>query len=188
MLSPKRRIYEGTVREIDEALEGDFDYLFVATSSTGTAQGCRDYLRAQQRDVKVVAVDSLGSVLFGGSAGPRKIPGLGAGKLPKLAAGQSFDAVVRVSDLDCVVGCRRMAYREAMLVGGSAGGVLETVRRMQEKLAGKRCVAVLHDSGTRYLETVFNDDWVQESLQCSPGALECLVVGDDVVAAEVGVA
>ncbi|QDV85933.1 2,3-diaminopropionate biosynthesis protein SbnA [Planctomycetes bacterium TBK1r] len=174
-----RSHHEGTIREIDEALQGNFDVLFVATSSTGTAQGCRDYLRQRGRDVRVVAVDAEGSVLFGGSAGPRHIPGLGAGKEPKLAIGQLFDDVNRVSDLDCVVGCRRAALREAMLVGGSAGGVLMTVSRMQDELAGKRCVAILHDSGTRYLQTVFNDQWVQESLGCDAGTLRRLAESDD---------
>ncbi len=177
-----RSHFEGTVREIDEALDGQFDYLFVATSSTGTAQGCRDYLRSRGRDVRVVAVDSLGSVLFGGTPGPRRIPGLGAGKEPRLAVGQSFDTIAKVSDLDCVVGCRRAALREAMLVGGSAGGVLETVRNMSDQLSGKRCVAVLHDSGTRYLETVFNDEWVQRSLGCSPERLNELVSGTNLEA------
>ncbi|TWU46809.1 2,3-diaminopropionate biosynthesis protein SbnA [Rubripirellula reticaptiva] len=167
--------YEGTIREIDEALHGNFDVLLVATSSTGTAQGCRDYLRARGREVRVVAVDAEGSVLFGGSAGPRHIPGLGAGKEPKLATGQRFDDVVRVSDLDCVVGCRRAAQREAVLVGGSAGGVLMTASRMQAELDGKRCVAILHDSGTRYLRTVFNDQWIEESLGCDPAALQTLI-------------
>ncbi len=157
----------GTIREIDEALWGQMDYLFVATSSTGTASGCRDYLRKHGRDTEVVAVDAEGSVLFGGVPGRRRIPGLGAGRMPRLARGQSFDHVERVSDLDCVVGCRRMADREAILVGGSAGGVLESIRAMQDDLAGKTCVAVLHDSGTRYLDTVFNDQWVFESLRCT---------------------
>jgi len=170
-----RSHYEGTVREIDDALDGQFDVLLVATSSTGTAQGCRDYLRDRGRNVKVIAVDSVGSVLFGGSAGPRAIPGLGAGKEPKLAVGQSFDEVKRVTDLDCVVGCRRAAEREAMLVGGSAGGVLMVASRMKEQLAGRRCVAVLHDSGTRYLETVFNDAWVKRILHCSPERLRELI-------------
>ncbi|WP_166831675.1 2,3-diaminopropionate biosynthesis protein SbnA [Thalassoroseus pseudoceratinae] len=154
----------GTIREIDEALDGDVDYLFVATSSTGTAQGCRNYLQSRGRRTRVVAVDAVGSVLFGGKPGQRKIPGLGAGHEPSLARDQTFARIVRVSDLDCVVGCRRAAQREAVLLGGSAGGVLETVRSLQERLAGKRCAAILHDSGTRYLDTVFNDDWVQATI------------------------
>lgn len=150
----------GTILEIDEALDGDYDVLFVATSSTGTAQGCRDFLERRNRKTRVVAVDAVGSVLFGGKPGPRKISGLGAGREPALARNQHFDQIARVTDLDCIVGCRRAADREALLLGGSAGGVLEAIRTRQHELRGKRCVAILHDSGTRYLDTVFNDGWV----------------------------
>lgn len=157
----------GTIREIDAALSGRIDYLFVATSSTGVARGCRDYLRHKGRSTRVVAVDACGSVLFGGTAGPRKIPGLGAGQIPPLARDQTFDILARVDDLDCVVGCRRAAHREALLVGGSGGGVLETVRRLQDQLTHKVCAVILHDSGTRYLETVFCDSWVHDELGCA---------------------
>jgi len=173
--------FEGTIREIDVALGGDLDVLLVATSSTGTARGCRDYLRERGRDTEVIAIDSIGSVLFGGTAGPRKIPGLGAGKEPALAVGQSFDRVERVTDLECVVGCRKIAAREAVLVGGSAGGIVMTIGRLQNELAGKRCVAVFHDSGERYLDTVFNDQWVEQSLGCSPEHLAELVQSDSFV-------
>lgn len=158
----------GTIREIDDALQGDIDFLFVATSSTGTAQGCRNFLQARGRRTKVVAVDAVGSVLFGGKPGRRKIPGLGAGREPKLAREQGFDLVKRVTDIDCIVGCRRAAKREAILIGGSAGGVLEVVRSMQNEIAGKNCAAILHDSGSRYIDTVFCDQWVEDVLGASP--------------------
>lgn len=173
-----------TIREIDDTLDGDFDVLFVATSSTGTAQGCRDYLRKRGHHADVIAVDAEGSVLFGGLPGRRLIPGLGAGKEPALAVSQVFEHVVRVSDLECVVGCRRMAAREAMLVGGSAGGVLMAVDRLKQQMAGKRCVAILHDSGTRYLDTVFDNDWVHQSLNCSGNELRQLVDTDIVAPRE----
>lgn len=166
---------EGTIREIDEALHGEIDYLFVATSSTGTARGCRDYLEKRGRTTKVIAVDAQGSVLFGGLAGPRRIPGLGAGYVSALAAGQEFDDVKRVTDLDCVVGCRRMVKQEAILAGGSAGGVLETIRSMIPELRTKVCAAILHDSGTRYLDTIYSDQWVEDELGCSPEELQARV-------------
>ncbi|MCA9258625.1 MAG: pyridoxal-phosphate dependent enzyme, partial [Planctomycetales bacterium] len=155
-------------REIDEALGGELDCVFVATSSTGAAGGCQDYFRLNRPRVQIIAVDAQHSVLFGGSPGPRRLPGMGAGKVPPLARGRQFDGVERVADRDCVVGCRRLAAREALLCGASGGGVLETVRRLQALLAGKRCVAVLHDSGTRYLDTVFNDEWVETELGFRP--------------------
>lgn len=167
----------GTIQEIDAATGGDFDYLFVATSSTGTAQGCRDYLRKRGHHATVVAVDAVGSVLFGGSPGQRLIPGLGAGQEPALARDQTFDLIQRVTDGDCVVGCRRAAQLEALLIGGSAGGVLEVVRRMADSLVGSRCVAILHDSGTRYIDTVFNDHWVADVLGLDSGLLQQCVEG-----------
>ncbi|MEZ6044064.1 MAG: 2,3-diaminopropionate biosynthesis protein SbnA [Planctomycetaceae bacterium] len=155
---------EGTIREILEELGAAPDYLFVATSSTGTAQGCQNYLQKLNLHTQVIAIDSQASVLFGGTDGKRHIPGLGAGRVSPLAIDVQFDQVKRVSDLDCVVGCRRMALREAMLIGGSAGGVMETIYSMEPDLHSKTCVAILHDSGTRYLDTVFSDEWVQSVL------------------------
>jgi len=154
----------GTIAEIDAAMDGNIDTLFVATSSTGTAQGCRDYLAEHGRRTRVVVVDAQGSTLFNGTAGPRFIPGMGAGRIPALAVGQQFSQVVRVSDARCVAGCRRAAEREAILVGGSAGGVLEAVRRHADALRGQRVAVILHDSGTRYLDTIFNDVWVDKTL------------------------
>ncbi len=163
--------HRGTIKEIDDLYGPQLDYLYVAASSTGTARGCRDYLHERGRRTQVIAVDAWGSVLFGGQPAPRVIPGLGAAREPALARGQTFDRVERVTDEDCIVGCRRAANREALLVGGSAGGVLEVIRRDQRYLAGKLCVAILHDSGTRYLDTIFDDRWVESTLGRSVASL-----------------
>jgi N-(2-amino-2-carboxyethyl)-L-glutamate synthase len=164
----------GTIAEIDAALPGRIDYLFVACSSTGTARGCRDFLHARGRRTKVVAVDAEGSTLFNGTAGPRKISGMGAGRLPELARGQHFDKLIRVSDVACVAGCHRAVAREGFLVGGSGGGVLEAVRSMQDELCGKTVVAIIHDSGARYLGTVFDTEWVERELGVSEAELRAL--------------
>jgi N-(2-amino-2-carboxyethyl)-L-glutamate synthase len=165
----------GTMAEIDDALDGRVDVLFVAVSSTGTLGGCLDRIAARGLHTEVVAVDAEGSVLFGGTRGPRAIPGLGAGKTPALSFGRWPDRIVRVSDLDAVVGCRRVAQTDALLVGGSAGGVLQAVRRWQHELAGANVVAIAADSGHRYLDTIFDDGWVQRTLGCSPTRLADLV-------------
>ena len=165
----------GTMREIDDALGGRIDSVFVATSSTGTAGGCDDLLRQRRRSTAVIAVDAVGSVLFGGAPRPRHIPGLGAGLVPPLASDRHFAAVERVTDFDCVVGCRRLARREGILVGGSAGGVLQAVRSQSGGIpANSVVVAILADSGTRYLETIYSDQWVHSELGHRP---------DDVAAA-----
>lgn len=159
---------EDTARELDEAFDGALDWLFVAVSSTGTMLGCQRYFQNHRRPPQIVAVDAHGSTLFGGQAGKRLMPGLGAGRTPPLSRQARPARVVRVSDADCVAGCRRLAATEAILVGGSSGGVLHAVRAMQQQLAGARCAAILHDSGVRYLDTVFDDQWVEDHLQISP--------------------
>lgn len=166
----------GTMREIDEALDGEIDYLFVATSTTGTLRGCTEYLRRNDRKTIVVAVDALGSALFGGARGTRRLPGFGAGMQTPLSRGASFDELIRVSDLECVVGCRRLAAREAILAGASSGGVLAAVERIEPLMApGSRCAAILADGGAGYLETVYSDDWVARELRCGPSRLAELV-------------
>ena len=157
------------MREIDEALDGELDYLFVATSTTGTLRGCGDYVREHGRATRIVAVDSAGSALFGGRRGRRVVPGFGAGVETNLSAGADFDELLRVSDLDCVVGCRRLVEREAILAGGSSGGVAFALEAAAERMQpGSRCAVIFPDGGSGYLETVYDDAWVERELGCGP--------------------
>jgi N-(2-amino-2-carboxyethyl)-L-glutamate synthase len=166
----------GTMREIDEALEGRIDYLLVATSTTGTLRGCGDYLREHARGTRIVAVDSSGSALFGGVPGARLLPGFGAGVETPLSAGAHHDELVRVSDLECVVGCRRLAEREAILAGASSGGVAFALEALSAQMdPGSRCAVIFADGGTGYLETVYDDAWVERELGCAPARLAALV-------------
>lgn len=167
---------DGTMREIDEALDGAVDYLFVATSTTGTLLGCCDYLDAHDRTTRVVAVDAVGSVLFGGTPGTRRLPGFGAGIETELSRFVHFDRLMRMSDLDCVVGCRRLAQREAILAGASSGAVAVALQRLAPEMApGSRCAMIFPDGGSGYLSTVYDDDWVESSLGCSPAQLAELI-------------
>jgi 2,3-diaminopropionate biosynthesis protein SbnA len=169
---------EGTVREIDEALDGDLDYLFIATSTTGTLRGAQQYLSEHGRETRLVAVDALGSALFGGSRAPRLLPGFGAGVETPLSRQAEFWRLTRVSDLDCVVGARRLADREAILSGASSGGVVSALNLLAPRMqAGARCALLLADGGTGYLSTVYDDEWVAEELGCPPERLRALVAG-----------
>jgi cysteine synthase A len=166
----------GTMREIDEALDGRLDYLFVATSTTGTLRGCGNYLREQGRGTRIVAVDSTGSALFGGRRGTRRLPGFGAGVETNLSAAADFDELVRVSDLECVVGCRRLAEREAILAGASSGGVAFAIEALAAQMEpGSRCAAIFADGGSGYLETVYDDAWIERELGCPPARLAAVV-------------
>lgn len=167
---------QGTMREIAEALDHDLSAVVVATSTTGTLSGCQTYLRSQGSQAQVVAVDVVGSVLFGGTRSERVLPGLGAGVLPPLAAGVRPDRLVRVTDLDCVVGCRRLVEREALLAGASGGGVVSAVGAIAAQFGPRDTIAVvLHDGGERYLDSVYDDQWVADNLHCSPERLRQLV-------------
>lgn len=165
--SNPRAHFDGTMREIHEALDGRLDAVVVPVGTTGTLVGCGDYLEAIGSPARIIAVDAVGSVLFGGSPGPRLLPGLGAGVVPPLAGRARCDEVLRVSDLDCVVGCRRLAEREAILVGASAGGAAMALLRHAARLpAGSTCAVVFPDGAAGYLESVFDDRWVERELGC----------------------
>lgn len=155
--------YRSTMREIDLALGGKVDYLLVATSTCGTIRGCSEYIRDHGLKTRVVAVDALGSLIFSNVKAKRMIPGLGAGLRPPLCDPTLVDECVHVSDLECVTGCRWLMTREAILAGGSSGGVIAAVDRLKNDIpAGATCAVILPDRGERYLDTVFSNDWVRE--------------------------
>jgi cysteine synthase A len=155
--------YRTTMREIATALGGKVDYVFCATSTCGTVRGCGDYVRDHDLSTKVIAVDAKGSLIFSNEQGKRLFPGMGAGLRPPLCEISLIHEWVLVSDLECIVGCRRLVRREGILSGASCGGVIAAVERLKDKIpAGSTCVMVLPDRGERYLDTVYSDDWVRE--------------------------
>jgi N-(2-amino-2-carboxyethyl)-L-glutamate synthase len=152
-----------TMREIAEALEGKIDYLFCATSTCGTLRGCAEYLHENHLKTKVMAVDAVGSVIFGGKAAKRLIPGHGAAVTPVLYQPSLADQAIRVTDLDCVVGCRRLVLQEAILAGGSSGAIIAALEQVKDEIApDANSVVILPDRGERYLDTIYSDSWVQE--------------------------
>ncbi|TNH30916.1 2,3-diaminopropionate biosynthesis protein SbnA [Micromonospora orduensis] len=150
-----------TMAEIVAALDGRIDYLFCSTGTCGTLVGCAGYLREHGLSTQVVAVDAVGSAIFGDEPGTRLIPGHGASVVPPLAADATPDEIMHVSDLDCVVGCRLLLHREAILAGGSSGATVAALsRRMADIPAGATAVLILPDNGDRYLDTIYSDQWV----------------------------
>jgi 2,3-diaminopropionate biosynthesis protein SbnA len=161
MLNPAA--HRETFAEIAEALDGDIDYLICAVGSFGTIRGCAEFIRENGMKTGIIAVDALGSSIFDGQV-PRKrlLPGHGAAIRPALFDPDAAAEVVHVDDLDCVMGCRLLAAREAILAGGSSGAVVSAFESIQPKLApGATCVVILADSGTRYLDSIYSDAWVE---------------------------
>jgi len=158
--------YRSTIKEILRDLDGHMlDYLFIATATCGTIRGCLDYLAEHGYPTKVIAVDALGSQIFSNHKHDRLVPGLGSAICPELTPKKGVHKYLHVTDIDCVVGCRRLARKEAILAGGSSGGVISAVDRMSKEIPENSTVVVLlPDRGERYLDTIYSDTWVQENL------------------------
>jgi len=158
-----RQAHLRTMREIAEALDGKVDHLILATGTGGTLGGCAEYIRQAGLKTTVHAVDAVGSVLFGKNAScKRLVPGHGASVVPRLLRPTDADHVVHVTDLDCVLGCRRLVRREAILAGGSSGAVVTALDRIAPRIEpGSNVVLILPDGGDRYLDTIYDDAWVR---------------------------
>ncbi|MET7774629.1 2,3-diaminopropionate biosynthesis protein SbnA [Streptomyces mirabilis] len=162
LLNPQA--HEKTMGEIARALDGRVDYLFCSVSTFGTLRGCADHIRKQGMDTIIVAVDAEGSAIFGLESARRLIPGHGASVVPALMDPTAADRVVHVSDLDCVVACRRLIHREAILAGGSSGATVAALARLRDEIPADSTVAlVFPDGGDRYLDTIYSDAWVRRN-------------------------
>jgi cysteine synthase A len=161
--------YHTTMSEIAASLGGKVDFLLVPTSTCGTIRGCAQFARDHGISTRVIAVDAVGSLIFADKKAKRLIPGLGAGLRPPLCEMTLIDDFVLIDDRDCVRGCRLLVDREAILVGGSGGGVMSALLKIQEQIPdGANCVVILPDRGERYLNTIYNDAWVREHLEVEP--------------------
>jgi cysteine synthase A len=151
-----------TMEEIITAL-GQVDYVFCATSTCGTIRGCVEYVREHNLSTKVFAVDAVGSVIFGGTRAKRLIPGHGAAVRPNLYQPHLSDRCIYMTDLDCVIGCYRLARREAILAGGSSGAIMMAIDQVRDSIPRDAvCVAILPDRGERYLDTIYSESWVKQ--------------------------
>lgn len=142
----------------------DLDVLFIGAGTTGTLMGCARWFKAHRPEVRIVAVDSVGSVIFGTPAAPRMIPGLGAGVRPPLLDESFVDDVVHVPEIDSIRACRRLVG-QGFLFGGSTGTVVAGAARWyaDRPAAGRPAtgVAVSPDLGERYLDTIYRSTWVR---------------------------
>jgi len=154
----------------------NLDVLFVGAGTTGTLMGCARYLRQWHRPVRIVAVDAVGSVTFGGPSRHRCVPGLGAGVVPPMLDEEYVDDVMLVEETDTVATCRHLASR-GFLFGGSTGTVIHGAMRWlaEHGTLGTTAVAIAPDLGGRYLDTVYDPTWVEEHLGGLLGTLAEIV-------------
>ncbi|WP_300683156.1 pyridoxal-phosphate dependent enzyme [Nocardioides sp.] len=155
--------------------------LYVATSTAGTLLGCQDALAAHGWGTRLVAVDAVGSALFGGTPGERTLPGVGAGVESAHARRAHPDDVRRIDEADMVRGARALARREGLLAGASTGAVIAAIEADLPRLGPDRLVAMLvHDGGMPYLDTLYDDDWVLREIADPERALGRSSGGSDI--------
>jgi N-(2-amino-2-carboxyethyl)-L-glutamate synthase len=149
----------------------NLDVLFVGAGTTGTLMGCARFFRQWRRRVRVVAVDAVGSVTFGGESGRRLIPGLGTSVCPPMLDVSYIDDVVLVEEAQTVRACHTLA-RRGFLFGGSTGTVVSGATTWLAATTGRRltAVALAPDLGERYLDTLYRTSWLRDAY------------GDDVLA------
>jgi cysteine synthase A len=150
----------------------ELDVLFVGAGTTGTLMGCARWFREFAPRVRLVAVDSIGSVTFGGPPSPRMIPGLGTSVRPAQLDESFVDDVVHMAEPDTVRMCHRLANK-GFLFGGSTGTVVSGALRwlrLHDPGHELTSVAISPDLGERYLDTVYQENWLRD------------IYGDDVLA------
>ena len=163
--------YQTTGPEIWEQTEGKITHLIAGMGTGGTISGIGKFLKKKNKNIKIIGVDPMGSV-FTEYFKTRKVPkilttykveGVGEDFLPSTIDFSLIDDVVQVSDQDSFETARKLARKEAILVGGSSGmalyGALQVIKKLKKGVA----VVILPESGRNYLTKFFSDDWMQKN-------------------------
>jgi cystathionine beta-synthase len=162
--------YRTTGPEIWDDTEGKITHFVVGLGTGGTASGVGRYLKEKNPKVKVIGVDPIGSLYYEysktgqvGEAHTYVVEGIGEDILPSTMDFSVLDDVMQVNDEECFLWTRRLAKREGIFAGGSAGGCVSAALRLAKDCTKDNLiVAFLPDSGDRYLSKVYNDTWMRE--------------------------
>ncbi len=153
--------YQTTGPEIYKDTDGNVDYFVAGVGTGGTITGVGKYLKEQNADIQVVAVEPASSpVLSGGASGAHKIQGIGAGFVPNVLDTTIYDSITQVTNEDAINTGKTVGKKEGILVGISAGAAVWAGIQIakKEENAGKTVVVLLPDSGDRYLSTALFQD------------------------------
>jgi N-(2-amino-2-carboxyethyl)-L-glutamate synthase len=153
--------YELTASEICADF-ASLDYVFIGVSTAGTIAGVSRRLKEQYPNIRVIAVDTEGSAIFGGPPRKRHIPGIGSSIVPQLLSHAKIDDLVLISERETVQACRELLTSHGLFVGGSSGSAFAAIKRYAAKMSAYKNPTVLFlcaDRGTPYLDTVYDHTW-----------------------------
>ena len=190
-LSNRQAHYESTGPEIWEQTEGKITHMVVGVGTGGTISGTGKYLKEKNKDIKIIGIDTYGSVFKKyhetGVFDEKEIypyitEGIGEDILPKNVDFSLIDHFEKVTDKDGALMCRRLAKEEGILLGYSAGSAFAGLLQIKDQLTKDDVVVVvIHDHGSRYVGKIYNDDWMRER-----GFLEDDLTVKDMIAAKNG--
>jgi cysteine synthase A len=154
--------YNGEGAELARSLSRAPDYLVLGVSTSGTIHGLSRRLKQAWPGMRIVAVDAVGSVLFGTRPQARELPGIGASRVPELLQVSEIDEVVHIDDYESAMACRELVSREGIFAGGSSGSVIAAIQRIVSSRRSEpaRILTILPDRGERYLDSVYDDEWL----------------------------
>ncbi|NLU75578.1 cysteine synthase family protein [Streptomyces sp. HNM0575] len=158
--------YRGLAHELLSDLHGDVDYLIGAVGTGGSLCGTAKELRRLGSDVTTIGVEPHGSIIFGGPGSKYWQSGSGSPQGFPVGSNVDYSAIddgVKVGDKEAFATARMIARRTGLLIGGSAGAaVLTALKRLAAMPAGSTAVTLICDAGEKYLDTVFDDEWMSE--------------------------
>lgn len=143
----------------------DIDYVFVGVSSGGTITGVSRKVKEIYPKAKVIAVDIVGSVIFGGNPQKRYIPGIGSSKKPEILKLALIDDVIAIEESDVVKECNNLLLKHKVFAGGSSGAVFAAIKQYFDGKSLKNkpnVVTLFADRGDRYANTVYNEEWCRK--------------------------
>jgi cysteine synthase A len=158
--------YHLTAAEICHAMP-QLDYVFIGVSSAGTISGVSRRLKEHYPNIRIIAVDAEGSVIFGQRPKKRYISGIGSSISPALVHRALIDEVMIVSEQDTIAACHELLEQHGLFVGGSTGTVYSAIQTYFRGASLKSCPKVLFlccDRGTAYLHNIYNPEWVASHL------------------------
>lgn len=158
--------HEKTYHEVVRQLSRTPDYIFVAASTCGTLTGIGNAITRFGNRTKLVAVDAVGSILFDDRPQPRFIPGMGSSRKSSFLKMEQIDQVVQITDVDAVRCCRKMIDTTGLLIGGSSGALIAALELLEDEMDDNSTIVLLFpDHGERYLDTIYNDQWVHQLMK-----------------------